>query len=316
MYKRSTTSPLFTRGYLSYLAEKRMRGEDLTPKEKLNTDQLIRIATKLGHLAKDYDLYELLFESEPTTLEVDGTEIYTPDLTLFVLLDWTHQRGYFMQYQSGATSDTKMARSVPLALEGARRVFNKSYMSWLDKNNPTRCDIFLPKGLTSHGPAEGGGFEVLPKGSRGLLVMRKHLSDVEITPEVIWELRDILGPQWASKRQPRLLKKSEFKQLPDNLGLVWNNIDHLCRCMLAQTWIYKYPSRNSNMITDFMDWDNYNPGLDSEGNALKGLKPKDTLPDGILAMTKFKIKDIEKYEPEGTKKQILPPAKSGDDLSL
>lgn len=294
---RNVITPLFKRGYLSHTAETVFRGEKLESYQRLDMGKLKQIATVLGHLAKEHDLYELLFESPAQTLEVDGKEIYTPDLTLFVLLDWTHQRGYFIKYSNGnAMSDTEFARSVPLALEGARRVFNKPYMSWLDEDNPIRHDIFLPAGLASYEPDGDGGSKPRQKGKLGVALLRKHLSDVEITPEVVWELRDIIGPQWPAKRLPRLLKKTEFKQLPGNLGQVWNNVDHLCRCMLAQTWIFKHPSRHPNMITDFMDWDNYQVGVDADSELAAGIKPRDTLPDGILSMTKFKPKNIVKPE--------------------
>lgn len=266
---------VLSRGYLLNLATRVMSKEKLEAKQKLNTDQLVRIATTLGYLSKDRNLYDVLFGGKHCEMESDGYKVDTRDLAMFVLLDWQYNRGYFMRYTGGATTDTRMGRGVPLAFEGARRLYNKSYMSWTEL--PAKeCDVFLPHGFNSLELDESGKF--VQSKEKGLLRLLK--SDVDFSIEVVRQLREFI-PNWATYHKPRMITKNALEDT--ELVDYWNELSHLCRCMILQGWIFKHPSRHANMITDYRDWDKFAPSLDEGVTALKGHKPKKSpIPDQFL----------------------------------
>lgn len=236
--------------------------------EKLTTDDLIRIATILGHLAKDHDLYSLLFETSNKKLLVDGTTINTKDLMWFVILDNAYARGWFWNPKGKMTSDTSVCAGVPLAFLGAKRVFNKSYSSWLSEDLK-RVDIFLPQGLNTWRIDETGNQVLEQKSvSRGgeVGLIKLHMSNYEV--EDIHGIREqiILG---SSK--PRKVKGDP----------IFNKCSYLLRCMIAQSWCWAAACRNSDMITDYRDWDKLAPSVDA---SFQGLKPKKAkIAPGFLA---------------------------------
>jgi len=249
---------IFEQGYLSNFAGRIFNASKVLDKEKLTANNLARIATILGHLSKEHDLYNLLFEQEPQMLMVDGTEVNTRDLATMVLLDHSRTRGYFHKVKD---SDTSYCQGVPLALEGAKRVNNKQYSSWLDgldmddNNSLIRCDMFLPAHLNSYNINEAGGVE--PSKKHGLITFLKN--NVVFPDETIKQIRaQVLN--WKGKHNPGVIDPS---QVDGKYGIYYNNCAQKMRCLLIQSWVFQLQRRNDTMITSITDWDT--PSANTEG---------------------------------------------------
>ena len=294
---------LFSVGYLSSLAEAIYSNKK--PTAKLDTAQLMRISTIYGHLAKKYDLYELLFEKPKQLYEVDGIEIHTRDLALFTMMSHDYARGYYWKPLGRATSDPSTNNGVPLAFAGARRVFNKSYMSWLEgleRKDLIRCDMFLPYGLASLDWRTGEAHA-----EYGLLNYTRNKD------KIIWDLDDIaeLREQVNDTFRPKKVKSLEN----ETLGNYYNKSTSSMRCLLTQYWCWREPSRCTDMITDFRDWDNYAKSIDLPSTEFIGLKSKST--DVLNDLFSFIKDDRKVYEQEQEKEQnILKPIDPEDDLTL
>lgn len=260
-------------GYLTQIVETVFATNGKNFKDKLSTSQLKRIATIYGHLAKDHDLYELLFEQPKQLLEVDGSKVHTRDLAMFTMMDHSFARGYYWKPDtSNATTDPSVNPGVPLAFMGARQVFGKKYMDWIPDTNIIRCDIFLPKGLNSMEINEEG----TPVSSEEVGLLAFYQSDIPCSLEDIRELRSLV-PATKAAHSPRKVKGLSNTKLQN----AYNKASKRMRCLLLQRWCWSGGSRCADMITDFRDWDNLMPNVD---NTFKELKPTDNkMNPGILA---------------------------------
>jgi hypothetical protein len=257
---------IFAKGYLNNMATEVLTKVKI---EKLENHSLTRIATILGHLSKDYDLYNVLFEQPNQELMVDNTKINTKDLASFVLMDHLTTRGYFARQAGGrAQNDTTNSQGVPLALEGAKRLYNKTYMSWLDGYDLSnieqmfRIDIFLPGHLASIDiDAEG-----VPQKRKkhGLLVLLNN--DINFPSSVINQIREQV-PNYLTSPNPKLINAD----LIDGIyGELYNKCEHKLRCMLLQGWIFDPKCTNDAMITNVLDWDSPAKPVSFEGIMPKG----------------------------------------------
>jgi hypothetical protein len=267
--KKHVTPQFLRKGHLNRYFESLRKGQK---PRKLENHDLTRIATILGHLARDYDLYNCLFESPNVELEVDGDLVNTKDLASFVLMDHTYTRGYFSKTAGkNATSDTTNCQGVPLALEGARRVFGKTYESWLDGVNLKdidemwKLDVFLPAQL---GSLELGSEGLQFCDKYGLLVLRYN--EIDFPPDIINYLRDEIG-NWATAINPRVVKVNEeemSKKLYYYLT-TYNDCSHRMRSLILRGWVWNENVCNSDMITNIMNWDEAPKGI-----LFDGMKPK------------------------------------------
>jgi hypothetical protein len=256
---------------LRTISERVLSGEIL--KEKLSTANLERICTYYGLLAKRGNLYDILFTQENEKVTLDGDEINTKDLMWFTLMDHTYARAWYWKPNGKATTDTSVNHAVPLAFKGARRVFNKSYMSWF--TNGIECDIFLPQGLNSYRISEDGSVEEekedqLRRGGKAGLI---HLynNQIDFPDNIIRILREEI-PNYATTAKPKKVK------LDANHFNIWNNSSHLIRCMIIQGWCWYGASRHSDQITDYKDWDNFSPSIDH-------MPRSHTIPNAFLNFT-------------------------------
>lgn len=283
-------------GFLTSLVEKVMSGGGLENHEKLNTHQLERISTYLGHVAKKGNLYNILFKDENIRLNLDGDEVNTKDLMWFVIMDHEFARGWYWKPSGAMTTDTSVCAGVPLAFKGAKRLFNKTYMSWLEEADETiECDIFLPQGLNSLRIDEEG--EIVPevksqsRGGRGGLISLYRSDKFDFDSTHIHRLREEV-PRYATTSKPKMVKPANISE-DGRIGKVYNDLSHLMRCMLLQGWCWYNRSRNSDMITDFRDWDNFSKSIDSPSIAMRGLEPKTTrIATGYLKFTNTKEEDL------------------------
>lgn len=276
---------IFTKGYLTNFAESIKNGETIERSQRLTTAQLMRISTIYGHLAKKYDLFELLFEKPNQELEVNGTVINTRDLANFTDMAHSVKRGYYWTPIGSATSDPSTNNGVPLAFAGARRVFGKTYMSWLtdlDIKDYMRCDIFLPFGLSSYTVSEEGEAVVTDK--PGLI--RYYVTREELD----WKISDIHDFRQAVGNWNYFKPKKVTKSIVENQNLAnaYNKSDSPMRCLLLQGWCWHRPSRCEDMITDFRNWDNLMVDADQ---TFEGLKPQTQLQAGSIFNLKGSIKE-------------------------
>lgn len=235
--------------------------------QKLENNTLTHIASMLARLARDYPLYELLFEDENQTLEVDNKTIQSKDLAAFVLMDHTFTRGYFAKTAGRtAMSDTTNCSGVPLLLEGSKRLFNTSYMSWLDKMSYKQLDLFLPAHLNSYEINNDG--ELVRAEKYGLLTY--YTNNVTFRPEVIAKLRARVN-KWDSSVNPAMAKgwEDDDGEMEEVLK-IYNNSSYRMRNMVLQGWCWNKICRSSSMITNWNDWDADPIRVDD----LAGLQPK------------------------------------------
>jgi len=257
-YKQQT---IFNEGYLTDLFTKRLNGDKL---EKLSNQNLTHIATILGHISNEYALYSVLFEGPNQLLTVEGTQVNTKDLAAFVLMDHTFTRGYFAKTAGGkATSDTTNCQGVPLALEGARRLYGTPYMQWLegydlkDTNSMWKVDIFLPAQLGSIILDEDGKPRLAEK--YGLIVL--YANKVDFPPTVINQLRKLI-PGWQSITTPKMVEEGEIE---GKYGSIYNKCGYRMRNLILRGWVWQEATRNPDMITNILDWDNYPSRVSFEG---------------------------------------------------
>jgi len=281
-------------GFLTSLAEKVMSG-DMERGNKLSTSQLERIATLLGHLSKQGNLYDILFNESNQRVTLDNTTINTKDLMWFVLMDHSYARGWYWQPTGKMTADTSVCAGVPLAFLGARRLYNKPYMSWLTDLGELHCDMFLPQGLNSWKiDDEGQVVHEESNSSRGGaagLIRVFNQEDMHIDLAHIHRLREEV-PRYTSTSKPKKVIPSNISE-DERVGNLYNNCSYLMRCMILQGWCWYNLSRNEDMILDFTSWDNNLPSIDSMSHAMQGLAPKDTrIAKGFLAFTKTKEEDL------------------------
>jgi hypothetical protein len=258
-----------TPGYLTDLSKKVMSGVKLTNKEKLTTEQLEQISRIYGLLAKDHDLYDLLFKQPNQILE----GINTSDLALFTYMDHAHSRGkYWKPIGTAPTDGGNVCHGVPLAFKGARTVFGKTYMSWFTNLEVARyieCDIFLPYGLNS--------LEIKDDG-KAVLTDNAGLISLYLSDDIEWEAKDI---RYLRDNLPNYAKYVMGSVPKDTkIGEVYCKCSILMRCLLAQGWCWTGGSRGPDMITDFRDWDNFVPSVDK---VMTGLTPKNDLPLGATS---------------------------------
>jgi len=286
-------------GYLTSIAEKVMGG-NLEREEKLSTYQIERICTYYGILAKREPLYDLLFEGSNKRLEVDGDYINTKDLMWFTMMDHAYARGWYWQPNGKATLDTSVCQGVPLALKGARRVFNKSYMSWIEGLEPKdyiKCDIFLPQGLNTLKVNDVGKVEKEEKnrtrgGAAGLIALHTT-KDADFSVAHIHRLREQISA-WATTSKPKMVKEDLIAEHDkDRTGELFNKCSFQMRSMILHGWTWYSTSRHSDQITDFKDWDNFLPSVDRMSIAMQGLEPKKTrVPEGFLKFTNSREEDL------------------------
>jgi hypothetical protein len=243
---------IFDKGYLRNFMSDRMNTKTMP---KLQNHELTRIATALGSLSQHHDLYNLLFEQPDHVVEPEFTPtgVHTKDLAAFVLLDHTLTRGYFAKSAATkSTSDTTNSQGVPLAFEGARRIYNKTYMSWLDNrdlssiSSAVRADIFLPAHL--------GSITIGPEGPTNTkwigLISLLHFK-IKFPLEVITQLREQVSNYLVSPG-PRVV---DPKLIDGDYGEYYNKCGNKLRSMILQGWIYSPVCRNADMITNIVDWD-------------------------------------------------------------
>lgn len=267
-------SKIAQEGFLTSLAEKCLSGTKLDNASKLRTPALERIATYFGHLSKKADLYDILFNGENERVELDGDRVNTHDLRSFVILDHSVTRGYFWKPDVRATTDTSVNHGVPLALKGARRLYNKSYMSWIDWSAPEKCDVFLPYGLNSYefDPESGQLVRVETEqtkrgGAYGLLNLLKK--EIYLSAAHVHKLR-LASTSYLTNTAPGKVSLDEEDEVLEEL---FNNCSKRLRCLLLQGWIYGPASRHSDMITDTSNWDNFAPSVDK---SFAGVPPSTT----------------------------------------
>ena len=309
---------VFKEGFLTTLAETKLRDEKV---EKLSKDQIARIATILGYLSKDHDLFNLLFEQPTQRMTVDNVVVNTADLRMFVILDHKFTRGYFVSTRGPATSDTTYSQGVPLALEGAKRLYNKSYMSWLDgldlsdKNSAIRCDIFLPAHLASLDINDNTG-EVVQGKTYGLITL--YANSIKFPIEVINQIREQV-PNWLATHTPRMV---DAKCIDDSFGTYYNKCAQKMRSLILQGWIWGAGNnvRNDSMITDISDWDNIAPDT---SKSFLGYSPTDSgISPGLLKFMGSTVNEYKSFKDsikeEDIKEPKEPPkdAKTNDDLTL
>lgn len=260
---------IFEKGHLSSMLQKLRNKQQCN---KLENSSLTRIASILGHLDAKYDIYELLFENDNQELKVDNVLVNTKDLAAFVLMDHTYTRGYFAK-QAGRTAmtDTTNCQGVPLAFEGSRRLNNKKYMSWLNGidlsklESAWKVDVFLPAHLGSITIGESG-LELLK--TYGLIRFMHNEFDFPL--DVIQEIREHV-PTWQTNQSPKMVKID--KEIMHEEFITWaeryNNCAFRLRCLILRGWVWDEKCRNSSMITNLLDWDNYPKAL-----MFDGLQPK------------------------------------------
>lgn len=288
-------------GYLTSLAEKVMSG-GLDSKQKLRSGDLMRIATILGYLSKDYDLYSLLFEEPNKRIKVDGVEINTKDLMWFVIMDHSYARGWYWQPDGTMVTDTSVCVGVPLVFLGAKRVYNKTYSSWLEDYEEMKLDMFLPQGLNCW-KINDKGEQVLEESNaqRGgdIGLIRLYKSEYKFEIDHIHRIREQIT---LGSPKPRKVKDIAEEDTYDKL---FNRCSFVLRCMIAQTWCWGSVSRNSDMITDYKNWDNLQPSVESASLAMQGLVPKNTrIAPGFLAFTGTKEADLLNVEVEQNKDDL------------
>jgi hypothetical protein len=244
-------------GYLTNMFTNLLNGKKV---DKLENHHLTHIATVLGEISRSYDLYSKLFEMENEEMMLGNTNINTKDLAAFVLMDHVFTRGYFSKSAAGkATSDTTNSQGVPLALEGAKRLYNKKYSSWIpkstDRKDLWRCDVFLPADLASFHIDDTG--EVKQNELYGIL--NYYFNKIEILPEKIIEWRAII-PGWESKHHP-----PKMKGQIDTWDKIYNSTAPKVRAMLLRGWIWQEACRNSDMICDPLNWDDFPKAIQFDG---------------------------------------------------
>jgi hypothetical protein len=252
-------------GYLSSLLYTLYNKGKIT---KLENNTLTHIATILARLARDYDLYQLLFEDEDQVLEVEKRHIHSKDLAAFVLMDHTFTRGYFAKTAGrSAMSDTTNSSGIPLLFEGSKRLFNTSYMSWLNKMSYKQLDMFLPAQLNSYELNQDG--EIVRAEKYGLLVY--HNNNIEFDAEVIATLRSRVN-KWDSNPTPAQIKVGKEDEDEELLRVIeiYNKSSYRMRNMVLQGWCWNKVCRSSYMITNWNDWDAEPIRIDE----LAGLQPK------------------------------------------
>jgi hypothetical protein len=239
---------IFDQGYLSDLTEKVLTGnKDFV---KLTANQVYQIGTALGAISKVSNLYDTLFAEPDMAVPLLKGDVHTRDLGMFVLMDHTKARGYYMKSPGRtAPTDLFMSPGVPVALEGARRVYGKTYNSWYedikdleDKNEVIKTDMFLPWGLASHViDPDTGNVENAPY--YGIITLRR--GGVTFTVDDINEIRN-QTPGWLSKHGPKVVPDYEL----------YSKCSPRVRSLIIQGWIWgKQLQLNSDMITDIHDWD-------------------------------------------------------------
>jgi len=262
-------------GYLTEFATKVLAGTNIKDnKKKLNTPQLMRISTIYGHLAKVYDLYDLLFEQDGHELDVDGTTIHTNDLKMFALMDWSCVRFKFWSPSGGkATSDTIVCGGVPLALAGARRVFGKPYMAWLGEEDYYKCDMFLPRGLNSYVLDDKG--KIVP-GNPGIIAFYQtwQKEGLEYSLETVNALRHKLPAYATANQRPIHEPANRHEELYNKAT------SKPMRALLVQGWCWTNACRCEDMVTDYTNWDKLCKSADT---SFGGIEPQvgHTLPSSV-----------------------------------
>ena len=266
---------IFEQGFLTQLY---IDAYTKVKRDKLENHSLTRIASALGELSKHHDLYDLLFTQPQQTLETYGNvTVNSKDLMAFVLLDHHLARGYFSKTPgSNACVDTTNSQGVPLALEGAKRLYDKSYMSWLpigdDKEDLWKCDVFLPEALASLRLNDSS--EIMQKDTYGLITLLKN--NVSFTNNEIQEMRDAT-PNYLSAWHPPVIKNAD----------IYNKCNKKVRALILGGWIWsEHLPYNPDMIYNIQDWD-----AAIKPASFEGLKPKTRTAPGLTG-------NEPKYEPK------------------
>jgi len=241
---------LFNDGFLSNLSEKVITGVKV---EKLTSNDLYHIATVLGQISRTEDLYDVLFDKPNMMVTSKFGSVFTRDLGMFILMEHSKPRSFFAKTAgSNACVDLFMSQGVPLAFEGAKRLYGKTYNDWYigepDVNITIKCDIFLPNALASLelDPVSG---EVTASNLYGLIRLRKN--DVVFSPETISYIKENT-PGWVGKHNPKKIDNTNNTSEVD----IYNKCAPKLRAMILQGWIWgKQLQLNSDMITDIHDWD-------------------------------------------------------------
>ena len=265
------TPKIFEKDYLKSIYWNLCNKKDF---RKLENNSLTHIASALGHLDAQYDLYELLFEKPDQEIDLGKYSVYTKDLAAFVVMDHTYTRGYFAKpAASTAMVDTTNCQGVPLALEGAKRLYNKKYSSWLkgidlaNKEDAWRLDIFLPSDLCSIELDEEGETKVMDT----LGLIRFYHNSIEFPIEVIQELRSRIA-NWQTAPNPRKIYKLSQEEESATFFTYadyYNRCAHKMRCLILRGWVWDEGVRNDDMITNPLDWDNHPKAI-----MFEGLKPQ------------------------------------------
>lgn len=315
----------FDEGYLQRMLTDKFNDKII---HKLENHELTRIATMLGELSHLGDIYNELFEQPNHTLLLNSITIQSKDLAAFVIMDHTFTRGYFAK-QAGrkATLDTTNCQGVPLALEGAKRLYNKSYMSWIpdttDLAKLMRLDIFLPAHLSSYEFNPLG--EVVSMDKFGLL--RLYMGNTTFSSEIINQIREQV-PTWLTTPSPKLIAFTKLDE--EKYGKIYNNCDHKLRCLILQGWVWSKPCANDAMIRNLSDWDAPAIEMGEEANSKDNMLPpglKALMGDEYIVKFKKDSKDIieaksnsimiDIHAPNGMKSKIEDAVKKTDlDLLL
>ena len=252
-------------GYLSSMLRSLLNSAKL--EKKLDNNVLTHIATILANEAKSGDIYEKLFNTDDYLISWEGRTLHSKDLASFVLMDNNFARGYFARSPGRtAMSDTTNCGGVPLLLEGSKRLYNRTYSSWLDEwDDNKKLDIFLPAQLASYTLTNLGEYEQAEK--YGLLVYHKF--NVQIRDEIIVELRNRVG-HWNQPNAKMVKAVEDDTEEMKEVIEIYNKSSYRMRNMVLRGWCWNEICRSSSMICDWNNWDEMPPKISD----LAGLQPK------------------------------------------
>lgn len=261
------TNNIFQTGYLSNLANTVFLDDD---REKLKNTDLTRIATILGTISRGCDLYNELFVLPDHVLNVDNIDVHSKDLASFVYMDHMFTRGNFAIQAGGkATSDTTNCQGVPLAFEGAKRLYNKKYSSWIttldtkERDKIFRYDVFLPAGLGSYTISED---VVVPLDTYGLVSLLAN--EITFPDEVLTEFKKSYA-RWKIAPTPKIMSGDT------KYTRIYNRCEHKLRALILQGWIWQPACRNADMITNISNWDTFSPEHTIKPQSLPGMVSSD-----------------------------------------
>jgi len=255
------------------MLDKLNTGEILTTKQKLTTDELMKIPDMYASIKPITPLFKMDKSKLLTT--PNKKQILTGDLQALTGIIYKYRRTSYWKSTGPAYRDTMGSGAVPLALMGWRNAHGTSYnylYEVLKLVRPDHClelDKYLGYDFSSTEIIDG---QPVWRDTLGLIRCRQEAEKLEPTLNDIKRLRDEGSHSNVNPLAGWGTKKIDN---PDNAYIdLYNASNQFIRHMLGQRWLWYGKHRSADMICDYKDWDNIPKDVDATSTAFGGIPPR------------------------------------------